>query len=324
MRAVQIKEHGSVADLVVSDVAMPSLGPDDVLVKIEASGINPSDVSSVRGRFPNSVLPRIVGRDFAGVIVEGPADLIGAKVWGSGGDLGISRDGAHAQYMAIPRSAVSLRPQNLSAEEAAGVGVPFVTTYSALFRLGNLKESEWVIIAGAAGSVGQAATKLANATGANVIGLVRDSADNWVSKADGVRGVAQSDQDDLEKLARELTKGKGADLGLNGVGASVFKSIQGGLGIGGRQVIYSVAGGEEFTLDLLYFYKNNLALLGLDTAKLDTTKAARILDELRPLFESGKVAPPTLGEKYPLPAAAEAYGRAASGKAGKVILTMTD
>jgi NADPH:quinone reductase len=256
--------------------------------------------------------------------VEGPADLIRAKVWGSGGDLGISRDGTHAEYVALPRAAVSLRPKNLSPEEAAGVGVPFITAYSALFRLGNLKEGEWVIVSGAAGSVGQAATKLANAVGAHIIALVKDSTDNWVSKSEGVRGVAQSDQEDLEKLVRDLTDGKGANLALNGVGSSVFKSIQGALGVGGRQVIYSVAGGGEFTLDLFYFYRNELTLLGLDTSKLDATKAAAILDELRPLFESGKVTPPTLGERYPLSAAAEAYGRAASGKAGKVILMITD
>jgi NADPH:quinone reductase len=324
MRAIQIKEHGPIDGLIVSDVAMPSFGPDDVLIKVEASAINPSDIGSVLGKFPNSVLPRIVGRDFAGEVVDGPHDLIGAKVWGSGGDLGISRDGTHAQFVGLPKSAVSLRPKNLSPEEAAAVGVPFVTAYTALFSLGQLKQGESVIVSGAAGSVGQAATKLANAAGAQIIALVRDSTDNWVSKSEGVRGVAQSDQDDLDKVLRGLTGGKGANLALNGVGSSVFKPLQEALALAGRQVIYSIAGGQEITLDLLYFYKNELSLLGLDTAKFDATETAAILDKIRPFFESGKLAPPTLGERYPLSAGPEAYARAASGKAGKVILTMTN
>ena len=63
---------------------MPSVGPGDVLVKVDAAGINPSDLASIQGKFPGSVLPRIVGRDFAGTTVNGSADLTGAEVWGTG------------------------------------------------------------------------------------------------------------------------------------------------------------------------------------------------------------------------------------------------
>ena len=292
-------------------------------MKVEASGINPSDVASVQGRFPVAVLPRIVGRDFAGRVVEGPADLIGTEVWGSGGDLGITRDGTHAEFVALPRQAVTRRSKNLSAEVAATAGVPFVTAFSALMRLGQLKEGEWVIVTGAAGAVGQAAIQLAHAKSARVVALVRDASDRWVSKCDGVEAVAHSDQGDLDKVVRAATNGKGADLALNGVGSSIFASILGALAIGGRQVVYSAAGGREFVLDILNFYRNQLVLLGLDTQKLDATQCASILNELVPLFESGALKAPAIGERYPLAEAATAYGRVAAGGGGKVVFVVT-
>jgi len=95
---------------------------------------------------------------------------------GHGGDLGISRDGTHAEYIVIPKQAVARRPKNLSVQEAA-VGVPFITAYSALVRLGQLKRGEHVIVSGAAGSVGQAAIQIARAKDARIIALIRDTSE---------------------------------------------------------------------------------------------------------------------------------------------------
>src|SRR5262249_30822616 len=97
MKAVYIQRHGPGGDVKGNDVRGPSLGANQVLVRVQAAGINPSDIASVEGRFPNTLLPRIAGRDFAGEVVKGPADVVGTKVWGSGGDLGITRDGTHAE-----------------------------------------------------------------------------------------------------------------------------------------------------------------------------------------------------------------------------------
>jgi len=324
VKAIYIEHHGAVADLKVSDVPKPSVGGnDEVLVKVEAAGINPSDVGSVAGRFPDSILPRIVGRDFAGTIVEGPADLIGTEVWGTGGDLGITRDGTHAEFLAIPRQAVARRPQRLSVEEAAIAGVPLVTAFSALLILGQMKEGEWVIVSGAAGAVGQAAIQFAHAKGGRVIALVKDASDSWVSKSEGVEAVAQSDRGNLEEVVHQATNGKGADLALNGVGSSIFASLLGALAVGGRQVVYSTVGGRESTLDLQTVYKRQLKLFGLDTQKFDSAQCAAILMQIGPLFDSGTLKPPVIGERYPLSAAAEAYGRVASGKGGKIVFIVS-
>ncbi len=323
MEAIYIQQHGAVADLKVSEVAKPLVSGDaEVLVKVEASGINPSDIVSVEGRFAGSVLPRIVGRDFAGTVVEGSAELIGTEVWGTGGDLGVSRDGTHAEYVVIPAQAVARRPKNLSAEEAAAVGVPFVTAFSATFRLGGLKAGEWIIVSGAAGAVGQAAIQLAHAKGAYVIALVKDASERWVSENGEVEAIAQSDQGGLEVVVRQATKDRGADVALNGVGSPIFGSLLASLAVGGRQVVYSAAGGREFPLDILSFYKNQSVLMGLDTQKFDVTFCAGILREIGPLFESKALKSPFIGRRYPLSEVVKAYGGVASGKGGKAVFVM--
>ena len=137
-----------------------------------------------------------------------------------------------------------------------------------------------------------------------------------------VEAIAQSDRADLAEIVRETTNGRGVDLALNGVGSSIFADIVGALAIGGRQVVYSVAGGRESTLDILSFYKHQLVLLGLDTQKFDVTYCADILNELTPLFESGALKPPTIGAPFPLSDAVLAYSRVAAGGAGKIVFVL--
>jgi NADPH2:quinone reductase len=322
MKAIYIEKHGAIDDVKAIEVPTPSIKDGEVLVKIEASGINPSDIESIKGKFPGSVLPRIVGRDFAGRVVGGPPGLLGADVWGAGGDLGISRDGTHAEYVALPEAAVARRPKNLSVQQAAGVGVPFVTAFSALFRAGGMKSGEWVIVSGAAGAVGHAAIQLAHSGGARVIALVKDDTESAASVLGEVEAIARSDRKDLEDIVHKATGGKGADLALNGVGGSIFQPLLEALGAGGRQVVYSVAGGREITLDLLAFYQHQYTISGVSTLGLNVTTCAAILNEIGPLFESGAIQPLAIGSHYSLDDAAIAYRQVASGSPGKTVFLM--
>lgn len=323
MKAVYIQEHGPIEDLRVIDRPEPQVHSGEVLVHVEAAGINPSDVASAEGRMPGAVLPRIIGRDFAGRIVSGPDELMGAEVWGTGGDLGITRDGTHAEYIAIPEGAVTRRPTNLAVEDAAIAGVPFVAGFSAVVRLGQVKQDEWVIVSGAVGAVGQAAIQLAKAKGARVIALLRDANELPMAKSMHVDAIAQSDTGNLESVTREVTNGRGADLALNGVGSSIMGVLLNSLAFGGRQVVYTTAGGRAFSLDIFSFYQKQAVLLGLTTQALGVTQCAEILKEITPLFESCALKPAIISEKYPLSEAPQAYRRVASGKSGKVVLIMS-
>lgn len=322
MRALQIERFGAPSEVLkLVEVADTRPGPDEIRVRVEAAGVNPSDVGNVNGRFSITKLPRIVGRDFAGTVVEGPADLIGLPIWGSGGDIGYTRDGSHAEFINIPATAATRRPQNLSAEEAASVGVPVLTAWSAL-ELARVESGEWVIVSGAVGAVGSVATDLARARGAHVIALVKDEEDSerlMRSKADA---IAQASRNDLEQVVRDATGGKGANVALNGVGASVFPAFLNSLAAGGRMVVYSVAyGGREATLDLFALYRKRHQIFGLDTVPIHVVEGAKILSQAAPLFENGKLSKPHIAERYALSDGVRAYERVGSEK-GKIVLRM--
>ena len=323
MRAIQIDNHGPVSELGVADVREPALGPDDVRVRVEAAAINPSDVGARLGWFPGLPLPRILGRDFAGTVVEGPADLVGTPVWGSGGDLGFTRDGTHAETLVLPAAAVARRPRNLSAEQAAAIGVPFVTAQLALDMAG-LTAGETVLIAGAAGAVGSAALQLARERGAHPVALVRNDADAQRIRAEEVLAVARFDAprfpEDLVEIVKAHTAGRGCEVALNGVGAPLFDAMLAALGDGGRMVVYSAVAGREVTLDLLTLYRRRLSIGGLTTGGLSCTRAAEILRALTPRFESGALRPLDIAARFSLANARDAYAAVQGGTTGKVVL----
>src|SRR6059058_604184 len=111
-------------------------GADDVVVEVRAAGVNPSDVKAATGLMPYAVFPRTPGRDFAGVVVDGPGEWLGREVFGSSGDLGIRRDGSHASHLVVEAAALVEKPAAISMDEAAGIGVPFVTAIEGFRRAG--------------------------------------------------------------------------------------------------------------------------------------------------------------------------------------------
>ena len=152
-------------------------GAKDVIVEIKAAGVNPSDVKAATGLMPYAVFPRTPGRDFAGVVVDGPSGWLGREVFGSSGDLGIRRDGTHATHLVVEAAALLEKPGNISMDEAAGIGVPFVTAIEGFRRAGMPAAQDTVLVMGLNGKVGQAATQLASWRGARVIGVVRKDED---------------------------------------------------------------------------------------------------------------------------------------------------
>src|SRR5207253_3126048 len=137
-----------------------SRGENDLLIEVKAAAVNPSDVKAATGLMPYAVFPRTPGRDYAGVVVDGPSAWIGREVFGSSGDLGIRRDGTHATHLAVEGEAVVDKPRGISWEEAAGIGVPFVTAMEGLHRAGLPKSDEIVLVMGVNGKVGQAAVQI--------------------------------------------------------------------------------------------------------------------------------------------------------------------
>jgi hypothetical protein len=116
---------------------------DDVVVEIQAAGVNPSDVKAATGLMPYAVFPRTPGRDYAGLVVDGPREWLGKAVFGTSGDLGIRRDGTHASHLVVEAAALVEKPPGISMDEAAGIGVPFVTAIEGFRRAGMPKPGDF-------------------------------------------------------------------------------------------------------------------------------------------------------------------------------------
>ncbi len=322
MKALRIDATGSLDVLAIRDVSESPVGSNDVRVRIEAAGVNPSDIGIALGRFPQLVLPRTLGRDFAGTVVDGPPNLVGKPVWGTGGgELGLTRDGAHAETLVIPADAVAPRPSHLSTQGAAAMGTPFLTAWSSLVDLGHVRPGEWVVVSGAAGSVGIASVQIATALGAHPIALVQSSDDPSELAAMGVDAIVYSDRDDVAARVNEMTGGAGAQLATNAVGAPIFTSLVDALGKDGRMVIFSAAAGRMAELDLFTFYRKRLTFYGLDTASFPLDRVAEVLSRVNPYIESGQLREPSVAAAYPLDGAREAYERVHAGSGGKVVIT---
>jgi NADPH:quinone reductase len=325
MQAIRIERFGDPSELRQTEVARPDPGEGEVLVEVHAAAVNRSDVLNARGSFAFTTLPRIPGRDFAGVVVEGPRELVGTEVWGTGGgELGFIRDGSHARYLAVSRNAVAPKSDTLSLEEAAASGLAYVTAGSALVELGGISAGETILVTGAAGGVGSAAVMIARWKGARVIGAIKDESERARAERAGVQVIVDTSREEVTDAALAATDGRGANLILDAVGGPLFEPALNSLGEKGRMVVITTTPDKQHvSFNLLDFYRKGLCLFGLMTSFLDTEKSAAVLRDLGPGFDEGALRAPAIAERYPLEQAGMAYARVESGEAaGRVLLLM--
>jgi NADPH:quinone reductase-like Zn-dependent oxidoreductase len=296
-------------------------GPDEVVVEVRAAGVNPSDVKAATGLMPYAVFPRTPGRDFAGVVVDGPREWLGREVFGSSGDLGIRRDGTHATHLVVEAEAVVEKPNSISWEEAAGIGVPFVTAMEGLRRAGIPKAGETVLVMGVNGKVGQAATQIATWHGARVIGVVR-RAEPYEGHANSqVEVIDASATTDVAARVRELTDGKGADIVFNTVGDPYFEAAHKSLALRGRQILIAAVD-RIVQFNILEFYRGQHTYVGIDTLGLSSVATGAVLRELGPGFAGGHLKPFPIKPNaiYPLDQAKAAFVAVAGSSRDRVIL----
>jgi len=318
MKAIRIEAASPSADdlkIDLKDISKPSVGAGQCLVEIHGSGVNSSDVKGILGLMHKCVWPRTPGRDYAGTVVEGPADLIGQQVWGSGGDLGMGVDGAHAQYILVDADSVAPAPQNISNLERAAIGVPFCTAYIGLIEYCELKAGQTLAVFGANGSVGKAVIQMARAHGAEVIAVMRPDANGDVDFGKDIKTVIAND-DGLADEIIELTGGKGADISFNTVGAPYFQPGLDVLAQLGKQVIINAVEPKEVPFNLFDFYRKQARLIGMASMSSTSLDLGKVLAKLTPLFEAGKLKPfPVLEDHiFELGQAADAYRMVLKGE----------
>ena len=297
-----------------------SRGPDDVLIEVKAAAVNPSDVKAATGLMPYAVFPRTPGRDYAGVVIDGPSGWIGREVFGSSGDLGIRRDGTHATHLVVEAAAVVEKPARISMEEAAGIGVPFVTAIEGFRRTGQPKPGETVLILGINGKVGQAAAQLATWHGAQVIGVARAD-DTYHGHANGPVEMIVSSTTDVASRVREMTGGTGANIVFNTVGDPYFQAAHKALALAGRQILIAAVD-KIVEFNILEFYRGRHTYVGVDTLAFSSLASGEVLREAVAGFESGHLKPFPIAERaiYTLKDAKQAYVAVSGSTRDRIIL----
>jgi len=317
---LRFDKFGDPSVLHLADVADPAAGLGFAAVRVTAASINPSDVKNVAGAMEGTTLPRTPGRDFAGVVERGPAEWVGREVFGTGGDLGFTIDGSHAESLVVPVSALTPKPARLSAAEAASVGVTSVVAWQGLVEYAALQPGEVVAVIGVGGGVGTAVAQLARWRGASLIVGVDVQAPTPGSPAEKAIDRFVPSDEHLTDAVRQAAGGSGANVIFDAVGGVTFEPALKSLAQRGRLVTISATGRARVEFDLRDFYHNESRIIGADSRKLDASASAQRLAAMLPAFESGAIAAPPIDEVVPLNRAVEAYARVAGGARARLVL----
>lgn len=311
MRAIVIDEFGGPEKLRLDDVPDPKVGPDTVLIRIQAAGVNPVD-TKVRGGYLEPAFPHhfplIPGWDAAGTVeAVGPAvvDLLpGDAVFAYCRKTEIS-GGTYAELVAVPAGAVTRTPDRASMVQAGGIPLAGLTAWQALVEGARLERGQTVLIQAAAGGVGHFAVQIAKALGARVVGTASPRNHDWV-RALGADAVVDYHEDDLAGALRDAAP-EGYDGAFDLFGGDELRVARDILKPGGH--IVSIAQPDPAQ--------------GRDDVRGRYTfvrPSARELGELAILVDEGKLEVEVM-RSFPLEQAADAHRLVEEGHVrGKVVL----
>jgi NADPH:quinone reductase len=321
MRALQFNEFGPVSNLRLVELPDPKADAVTAIVKVAAASITPSDVKDIEGKMEHTTLPRVPGRDYAGTVISGPIEWVGVEVWGTGGEIGYSIDGSHAELIAVPIASLRRKPRSLSLQQAAAIGVTYLAAWLGVVEYARLAASETLLVIGANGGVGGAAAQIGKWRGARVIGVDRQKLRSDAPAAAAFDEFFVLEGKPLESMVRTATSDRGADVVFDSVGGPMFELALKALGHRGRQLEISSAGDRRVSFDLLDFYHNESQLFGVDTRARDAVASAVLLEALGPFFEQGAFQTPAIDRVFALSDGREAYEEVDRGQVrGRIVL----
>jgi putative PIG3 family NAD(P)H quinone oxidoreductase len=307
----------------LGDLPDPVPGPGEVLVAVEAAGLNHADLHQLRGNYPpppgESLVP---GLECAGVVLDaekGSPWQPGTRV------MALVGGGAHATRAAIPAGQLMPVPDNLSLIEGAAVPEAGLTSWVNLVVEGGLQSGETVLVTGATGGMGSFAAQLARELGARVLAAGRSRERLELLRGLGIEEVCLEGSS-LARQVREATGGRGVDLVLDFTGGPDFGSHLGALANRGRLVLVGLVSGGKTELELGPIMSRRLRIVGSvlrarpreEKASLTADFAAFALPRLR----DGSLRP-IVDRVFPLEQAGEAYKALGRGGAfGKIMLSM--
>lgn len=324
MKAILINDDQS---LCWAEVPDPVTGSEDVLIKIEAAGINRADLMQREGKYPPPPgCPDWMGLEVAGTIVEIGAEASVKSNWKIGDRVcALLGGGGYAEYVNVKYDMCMPVPKNCTIEEAAALPEAFATAYLNLFLEGKAEKGNTILVTAGGSGLASVIIPMAKASGMRVITTVRSDRKAEAIAHLGADLVVNTSKEDLsEVLSKQLEEGHPVDVAIDCVGGAEMGKCLHYLKHGARWIMIAALGGTLTEIDLRNIYVRNVRIIGSTLrSRAPEVKAdilAKLVKDIWPLVESGEVKP-TMYKVFPITEAEAAqailYG---SENVGKVVL----
>jgi len=325
MRAVLCKELGMPDSLVLEEVPSLTPGAGQVLISVQACGVNFPDTLIIQGKYQYKPdLPFSPGGEISGVVKQVGSDVDSLQV----GDrvIAFSTWGGFAEELVVDQNRTVIISDKMDYERASAFVLTYGTSYHALKDRAHLREGETLLVLGASGGVGLSAIQLGKAMGAKVIAAASNAEKLSVCQENGADHLINYAQDDLRQSVKEITEGRGVDVIYDPVGGSFSEKALRDMRWGGRFLVVGFAAGEIPKVPLNIPLLKGCSILGVfwgEFTKREPEANKQNNKELMNLFDQGKISP-HLHRVYPLEKAGEALNELLQKRViGKVVLSTT-
>ena len=272
----------------VETIPVPAVGPNDVLIEVKACGICGSDLLAYYGQHPRFTYPRVLGHEFSGVVVDTGNEVKNVKAgdrvtsemqvkcgkcWAcrhgylnhceSKRSIGVSVDGAMAQYVSVPSENVLMLPSNISFVQGA-VAETLAVGYNAVRLKAKVGAGDIIVIIGA-GSVGMDVLLAAKASGAYIIISDKFAGRLEIAKKAGAQRTVLADKEDLKAVVKEITQGRGADKVFEVVGGDATITVRLAIEVVrpcGTVVVMGTNSANSVDIPITTLKENEITLMG--------------------------------------------------------------
>lgn len=326
MKCIEIPEPGPDPEaLKLGERPVPQPADGEVLIKVEAAGVNRPDLAQRHGRYPPP--PGIT--DIPGLEVAGTIAAIGADAgsWSEGDNVtALVAGGGYAEYCVAPAPQVLPLPKGLTMVEAAAIPETFFTVWTNVFDRGNLQPGETLLIHGGSSGIGTTAIMIASNLGSKVIVTAGNDEKCEACRQLGADLAINYKEQDFAEAALKFTGGKGVDVILDMVAGDYIPRNISCMAEEARMVIIAMLGGPKAEVNFNEFFRKRMTITGSTLrprpVEFKGAIAVSLRDNVWPLLEAGKIKP-VIYKTLPLNDAPEAHRILEEGQhIGKVVMTV--
>ena len=323
MKFIKIEKHGGPDVLKLNSQAVPDPGPDEVLIRVEAAGVNRPDIMQRKGLYP----PPPGATDVLGLEVSGTVEKKGGNVT----ELKVGSQicalvscGGYAEFCLASASICLPIPEKISLEHAAGIPETFFTVWTNVFERGHLKSGETLLVHGGSSGIGTTSIQLGKAFGAKVYTTAGTQEKCDFCKNLGADVAINYNENDFEAEIKALTENRGVDVILDMVGGLYFPKNIKILASEGRLLQIALMQGYKAEVDFRPLLMKRVTLTGSTLRPRSVKEKAEIarglFKEVWPLLDSGIIRP-IIHQTFPLEKAADAHRlMESSNHIGKILL----